>query len=157
MMDYLVIALLLIAGLSLIVLEIIVMPGLITGILGFLLIISSIVYAFIELGTTGGVFSVLIALSMYVALIIAIRKLGLWKKFVLTDETKWKAVNTIEVQNNLIGKEGIALTDLKPTGFIIVEGKKIDASSSGEFIPKNSKVKIISVDGIKITVKKIEE
>lgn len=155
-MDYFIIALLLVAGLSLIVLEIIIMPGLITGIFGFLLIVTSIVYAFIKLGTTVGVFSILISISFYVALLLAIRKLGLWRRFVLNEKTNWKAIKTFETQNGLIGKEGVALTDLKPSGFIFVEGKKIDASSYGEFIPKNSRVKIILIDGIKITVKKIE-
>lgn len=157
MMDFLITALLLIAGLILIILEVLILPGIITGIIGFLLILSSIIYAFIHFGYSGGLIVILLSILSFLALIFIMKKLKVWNRFVLSEETKWKLADQSEIKTELIDKEGISLTDLKPSGFILVENKKFDASSAGEFIPKNSKVKILSIEGRKIIVKKIEE
>ncbi|MDZ7816109.1 MAG: NfeD family protein [Planctomycetota bacterium] len=54
----------------------------------------------------------------------------------------------------LVGKEGIALTPMMPTGIIKVEGKKFDALSSGERIEKNSVVVVRRIEGNRIYVRK---
>lgn len=55
----------------------------------------------------------------------------------------------------LVGKQGIAFTDLRPSGAVIVDEQKIDAVSESEFIPKNSKIKIIKVEGSKVVVRTV--
>lgn len=54
----------------------------------------------------------------------------------------------------MIGREGIALTALRPSGTIELEGKKLDVVADGEFIVKGDKVVVSSVEGIRILVKK---
>jgi len=54
-----------------------------------------------------------------------------------------------------IGKEGTALTVLRPAGTAEFEGIRLDVVSEGDYIPKNSKVKIVQVAGRRIVVKKI--
>ncbi len=156
-MDYLITALLLIAGLILIILEVLILPGIITGMIGFLLIVSSIIYAFVHFGYSGGLIVILLSILSFLALIIIMKKLKVWNRFVLSEENRWKLADQNEIKAELINKEGISLTDLKPSGFILVDSKKFDANSEGEFIPKSSKVKILSIEGRKIIVKKIEE
>jgi len=56
---------------------------------------------------------------------------------------------------NLIGKEGRALTPLKPSGTVIVEGLRLDVITEGEFLQKDSTVTITRIEGNKIVVKKI--
>ena len=58
-------------------------------------------------------------------------------------------------KNNLIGSLGITINDLRPSGTAKFNNKKIDVVTSGEFLPKNTKVEIISVNGSRITVKEI--
>lgn len=55
----------------------------------------------------------------------------------------------------LVGKQGRAFTDLRPSGTVIVDEQKIDAVSESEFIPKNSKIKIIKVEGSKVVVRTV--
>ena len=55
-----------------------------------------------------------------------------------------------------MGREGVAVTKLRPSGMIEVDHEKIDAVTSGEFIEKDSRIKIIRVEGRKIIVKKID-
>ncbi|MCX8057694.1 MAG: hypothetical protein N3F03_08820 [Ignavibacteria bacterium] len=155
-MEFLIISLLIIAGLILIILEVLLMPGLITGIVGGLLLLSSVVYAFVEFGFSGGVIVLAISCALLIVVFFVMKKLKVWNRFVLSEENKFSIEENIQ-DNLTIGMTGIALTDLKPTGFVLVDDKKFDATSSGEFIPKNSKIEIVSIQGFKVTVKKVEE
>jgi len=59
-----------------------------------------------------------------------------------------------ESQDKLLNKEGITLTELRPTGFIEVEGKKYDALSNEGMIYKNTYIKVVRVEGSKIFVRR---
>jgi len=52
-----------------------------------------------------------------------------------------------------IGKEGIAITVLRPSGTAEFNGVKLDVVTDGGYIPKGSAVKIIQVAGRRIVVK----
>ncbi len=56
---------------------------------------------------------------------------------------------------NLVNAEGSAQTDLRPSGWITVNEKKIFVVSEGEFIDQNSRVKILSVEGNRVVVRKL--
>ena len=56
--------------------------------------------------------------------------------------------------DDLMGKEGVADTFFRPSGYIVIDGKKYDAVSEGEFIDKGSSLKVILVEGNRIVVKK---
>lgn len=53
-----------------------------------------------------------------------------------------------------IGKEGIVLTDLKPGGFIIVEGKQQPAISQEGYLSKGTKVKVVGGEESNLIVRK---
>ena len=83
-----------------------------------------------------------------------------------TDSHAFKKISLAETQNsdlgyvskkysdNLIGKNGKAFTVLRPSGKILINDEIYDATSSGEFIEKNTKVKVISNEGSNLKVKK---
>ncbi|MCH5279037.1 MAG: hypothetical protein J1E60_04525 [Christensenellaceae bacterium] len=54
----------------------------------------------------------------------------------------------------LVGKNGVALTALRPSGIAMIDGKRIDVLADGEFIAKGDKVTIVSVQGTHISVVK---
>lgn len=56
----------------------------------------------------------------------------------------------------LLGKEGITVTDLRPAGIALIEGKRIDVVSKGDFILKDNRVKVTAADGNRIVVRLIE-
>ena len=84
----------------------------------------------------------------------------------LTDSQAFKKISLDETQNSdlgyiskkysddLIGKKGKTFTVLRPSGKILINDEIYDATSSGEFIEKNTKVKIISNEGSNLKVKK---
>jgi len=53
-----------------------------------------------------------------------------------------------------IGKEGKALTALRPAGTAEFNGTRLDVISESEYIEKDSKVKIIDVEGRRVVVRK---
>ena len=83
-----------------------------------------------------------------------------------TDSHAFKKISLAETQNsdlgyvskkysdNLIGKNGKAFTVLRPSGKILINDEIYDATSSGEFIEKNTKVEIKSNEGSNLKVKK---
>lgn len=60
-----------------------------------------------------------------------------------------------ETKYDYLGKEGIAVTDLRPSGIISIDDKRLDSVSEGGFIEKGEKIKVIKVEGSKIIVKSI--
>ncbi|MFA5687542.1 MAG: NfeD family protein [Kiritimatiellales bacterium] len=61
----------------------------------------------------------------------------------------------VRERTDLIGKEGIALTNLIPSGRIRISGNDVNVISRGEFIAKDTAVKITAVHGSRIIVEKI--
>ena len=54
----------------------------------------------------------------------------------------------------LVGAEALTETDLHPSGWINVGNERVFALSEGNFIDKNVKVVILSVDGNRVVVRK---
>lgn len=157
-MEILITLILVIIGLVLITLEVLFLPGLIVGILGGLLILTAVVFSTFTLGFDAGILTVIFSLIIIVFLFLLFKKMKVWDRFVLKEEQKLSIKNDFSSKKNeVIGKRGIALTDLRPSGFVLIETKKIDVQSNGEFIPKNSIIEVTSIEGSKIIVKKVEE
>lgn len=56
----------------------------------------------------------------------------------------------------LIDKLGIASTDLRPVGKINIDGEIFDAQAESFYISKGEGIKVIDIEGGKITVRRIE-
>lgn len=59
-----------------------------------------------------------------------------------------------QFDTDAIGKEGIADTDLGPSGFIIVAGRRLQALAKSEYIEKGSPIHVISGQGAYLIVKR---
>ena len=82
---------------------------------------------------------------------------------------KYQIVNKLVLQRNideqsgytsdvklkeLLGKQGKALTDLRPSGTAIIENKRIDVVTNGEYLVKGTKIIVVDEEGSKIVVEK---
>ncbi len=154
--------------------EVIVMFG-----VGIALIISELFFTSGILGIIGGI-SVLIslilagydftqmALSIMIALIVAIvaavyfyknleKKDGLFSKLILQDQaTKDKGYHSSLSKESYLGKKGITLTPLRPSGSAEIEGERVDVITQGELIEPNVTIRVIEVEGVRVVVKKEE-
>ena len=57
---------------------------------------------------------------------------------------------------NLIGKEGRSLTNLRPSGYIVIEKEKFQAVSESSYIKEGEPIKVIGGEGARLIVKKKE-
>jgi membrane-bound serine protease (ClpP class) len=54
-----------------------------------------------------------------------------------------------------LGLEGVTLTPLRPSGIGLFEGKRLDILSEGDYLPADTPVKIIHVEGNRLVVRSI--
>lgn len=162
--------LLFVIGLVLLALEVFVIPGFgIAGIAGIVLIVASLFlsligsglpfvdmdrvsFAIIQLGATLLVTSVIIFF-----LIRLLPKSSIFNRLVLSEDEKAdKGFVSSASLHELIGKEGVALTTLRPAGMAEINDQKVDVVADGDYVQQGSKVKIIRVEGSKVVVREIK-
>ncbi|OZU89956.1 hypothetical protein CIL03_02100 [Virgibacillus indicus] len=87
------------------------------------------------------------------------KRRNMWTKITLKDQlTKEAGYNSMNMDyEQLLNQEAVTLNDLRPVGTISINNKDYSAVSNGQWIPKNSKVRIVQVDGTKILVEKVTE
>jgi membrane-bound serine protease (ClpP class) len=148
-------------GFFLLLAEIFIIPGFgVAGISGISAIIASIFLTFGNIAQA--TYSILIALGIstvgFFLLIKYVPSTGTWRKFILSTQQKKELGYTVEMKDlkRLTGKEGVAITNLRPSGKAEVNGKKINVISQGEYIALNTKIKIISVEGNKVVVEEVD-
>lgn len=145
---------LLVVGLMLIGAEVFV-PGGILGVIGGLALFSAIITGFIAFGpTTGGYLAILIILLMGVVI-------ALWVKFFPRSNigkkmTVFKDLATAKGTEpgliELLGKEGVATSDLRPAGFTIIDGRRVDVVTQGQMISKGKRIRVVEVEGNRVVV-----
>ena len=149
------IAILIILGIILLVLEILILPGLIAGIIGGLFLIAALSWTFSAYGTTAGIYTsvatvALTAISIYIGL-----KSKVWNRFSLKNNLKESKVNLIDTEIVKEGDEALAVSALRPMGTIMIGDMKVEAQSNGELIPENTKVIILRVLQNKVLVRAV--
>jgi membrane-bound ClpP family serine protease len=135
----------LIIGLLLIFLEL-YLPGAILGILGGIFVVISLVLFALQNNSPFLVVLFVIAAVVLVGLTI---KLALWRirtakaRYSIYSDDAQTGYFASTFDKSAIGKIGTVLTDLKPGGYIIVDGKQHQALSKSGYIVKGHEVKII--------------
>jgi len=85
-------------------------------------------------------------------------KTDFWKKLSSpTAQLKEDGYNSSIGLENLLGEEGTADTDLRPSGWVQVGEKRIFVVTEGSYIDKNETIKIMTVDGNRVVVRKINQ
>lgn len=147
-----------VTGLILLIIEAMV-PGFgLPGISGIILVLVGIILAMDSLKIA--FLSLSIAIIITAIVVIILIKMGykskLISKIVLdTSEKDEKGYLSASSPVEYLNKEGKSITELRPAGFIEIDGVKLDALSDGSFIPKDVPVKVIRVEGSKIFVRRL--
>ena len=81
-----------------------------------------------------------------------------WKWLVLHEEERRDAGYIATGQHDaLVGKEGVAFTPLRPSGTGLIDGRRVNVAADGEFIEKDSPIRVVEVEGNRIVVRKTGE
>jgi len=157
------VALLLGLGLTLLAVELLVLPGFgVAGVLGLVAVVASIFLSMVgRLPTTG---DVLIALNVLGGSVLIVAFAG-WQlirrlpqdrrgRSLLHREelTRELGYSSAVLREDLIGLEGITLTDLRPAGTIRIGAERIDVVSEGSWVPAGTPVRIVRAEGYRHVV-----
>lgn len=149
-----------VAGIILLGIEIAI-PGFgVPGIAGISCIVISILIGSASPVEAAGSFAVAIVLSIGVLYIVFKHapKNKLFAHIILKDEQKNDQgyISHKKEKEELLGLEGEAITLLRPAGTIQIGDKRVDAVSEGEYIERGSRVKVITVEGGRVVVRKTD-
>lgn len=159
-------------GLVLLLLEVLVIPGFgVAGISGIVLVISSLVlsqqdfivpdfdwqWAMLQrnvlmvLASTVGAF-----VAFGVAAYALKRSIGFTRLSLQTtaDASLGYTVQGAEVSTQYLGKGGIAVTTLRPSGTAEIDGELVTVEADGEFLDRGTAVEVIRIDGNRIVVRR---
>ncbi len=155
-MDWALIIGLIVAGLILLLLEILVIPGTgIVGLFGIGLIGYSIFRVFNDHGPVNGLITVTGTLTASVALVWIALRSKTWKKISLSDSIESR-VNQIDLEKIKIGDRGIAISRITPIGKARFGDEFYEVRSTGNFIDQQTHIEVIRIEGNKIFIKPIE-
>ena len=145
-------------GLALLIIEL-MLPGFgVSGIMGVLCLIAVIVIEFLTASATTAylVAAVLVAiLILMIVLFMRSMKGGMLFRspIVLKDKIEAEAVKPSSGSlEGLIGKTGTAVTPLRPSGIVMIDGTRYSVESQATFVERDASVTVVAVDGTKITV-----
>lgn len=105
-----------------------------------------------------GVFITVVVLALMgilMAVVLWLFSKGKFRSPIILEEEQKKSEGYLSSSdlNYLLGKTGVAKTDLRPTGVGEIEGVNFDVISEGNYISKDTEIKIIKVEGSKLIVK----
>ncbi|OIJ16728.1 hypothetical protein BKP37_05725 [Anaerobacillus alkalilacustris] len=153
------VALLYIFGISLIVFDgkfvsdgTLAFLGILLMIIGIALPTPNIIYGFLA------AMALLLGTGASILFIKVFPSRNLWTKLTLNDqltgELGYNSLN--QSYKNLVGKRGLTKTAFRPIGTIEVEGSFYSAISDSQWLAPNTAIIVVSVDGTRIVVKKID-
>lgn len=149
---------LIIIGFLLILIEIFLVPGVnIFGIAGFLFIVIGIIFAYTKLDLRVANFIMVISLILSVVLVRFIWKSKTWRRIILEDrQQKSEGFHSSSDEiAALIGKKGVAYTNLRPAGVAMIEDQKVDVVTEGDLIEQSRPIEVIAVEGNRVVVREV--
>lgn len=157
MIEWLTVIFLLLLGILCLFGEMFFLPGItIAGLFGVLFSGAGIYLSYSYFGNDIGNTIFFVTMLINAVAFFYSFKSGLWKKFALnkTINSRVNEEEPIYILNE--GDVGIAATSLRPMGMIEIKGNKFEVSSSSGMIDVGKQVKIVRIDGRKITVEEIK-
>lgn len=154
-------------GVLAVAVEVFLLPGFgIAGVLGALLIGAAVVLAMLGNFPTGGdVIQALAVLgaSVFITLAVAyawLRHLPNSRRFagLIHQDSAQSAEGYVSAlpRGDLIGKVGVAATDLRPAGVANVAGERIDVVTEGEYLAAGERVEVVRAEGYRHVVRAVK-
>ena len=134
------------------------LPGFVLGSIGIVLMLVAVALCFKQYGLNWAAATFLgeAALSLgvgYVAIKL-VPQTAAGKKMILSHEqTDMRAGATHAPE--LVGREGVAQTLLRPSGTALLDGKRLDVVAESDMIERGSAIKVVAIEGTRIVVRKI--
>ena len=145
------IILLYVAGMALVIAEII-LPGVVIGLIGMGCMGAAIWLGFRESATFGWT---LVIVALAFVPVVVVLYLKVINRFLVMSGTQKGTTGAKAQPKDLVGQEGVALTPLRPAGTARIGDRKVDVVSDGEVIDPDTRVRVIEVKGNRVVVRAV--
>jgi len=157
-MSWLFVILLIFVGFVLLLVELFLIPGInVVGVVGFGSVAWGIYYAYVKLGPWPAAGALIVSLSLSGVLIAVIVRTRSWRRLILEareDASEGFRSSSSDLEE-LVGKEGRALTPLRPAGTMEIGDRKVDVVTEGAFIERGTRIVVADVQGNRVIVRAI--
>ena len=146
-----IIVLLVVIGIMFLAIELFIIPGFsVPGLIGIAMIGYGIFKAMLAYGIQGMLTTFVLSILTSILLIkISLRSASAKKLSLDFDVGEAHAVDDY---SSLLGKAGSSLTALRPSGIAMIDSKRTDVVTNGEFIDPHIPLNVIQIDGTRIVV-----
>ena len=141
------------AGLALIFIEF-YLPGAIMGVAGVILIAAAVVMQLMNAESVWEILLFLAALILLTAGTIKLAVVTVRRRPSIYLDSDQEGYRAARYADDLKGKKGFCTTDLRPGGFVSIEGKKYAAISLSGFLDKKTAIIVSEVEGETLKVKR---
>lgn len=147
-------------GVIAIVLEIVAFPGFgIAGVIGIILFGWGILLVSVDV-TQATAALVLALIATFVILFVGLKVMSrykMWYKLTLQNKQQKEEGYVAPLPELALfsGREGTALTPLRPSGSAEVDGHRLDVVTEGEFISPGARIRVVKVEGTRVVVREI--
>jgi membrane-bound ClpP family serine protease len=140
------IIILIVVGLSLMVVEVVVLPGItIAGIAGCLLIGCGVFLTFKWFGNTAGMFALIGTGILFIIFMIYALRAKTWDRLSLHSEIDSR-VNVVDTNDIKTGDRGMTVSRLAPIGKILIHDKIMEGKSEFGLIDENREIEVLHVN-----------
>ena len=146
---------LILLGISLVVIEIVFVPGTtVVGVIGFGLSIIGVVLSFRYFGTTIGTTTATGTAVASAVILYFTFKSNVWGRFA-SSATMASRVNEEELRDLTEGAEGITVSALRPIGKAELNGKVYEVKSFGGYLETGTRIKVMRIQANQVIVEQI--
>lgn len=151
----LIVSLLILAGLALLVVEVIFIPGTtVVGVVGLILTIAGVGFSYWAFGSTIGFYTLISTLAGLGLLLYFSFRSGAWNKFANKNTISSK-FNEGFNESFSVGEEGISVSVLRPMGKAEFNSRVVEVSSLNGYIESGVRVRIKEVSQAGVIVEQI--
>ncbi|MFH1567550.1 MAG: NfeD family protein, partial [Gemmatimonadota bacterium] len=157
-------------GAALLFIEIVFIPGFgFVGLAGILCMVASLLltrlpafewWSIDQISSVVGQLALSLVLGLVGSLVLlrSLPKVGAFKRLILGSRTAAAEGYTsapTEHDVELVGQEGVAVSELRPVGVALFNGRRMDVIADGEYIEENTAVRIVAAQGQRVVVKPV--
>jgi membrane-bound serine protease (ClpP class) len=145
-------------GLLCVAVEVFVIPGFgFIGVAGGGVLLASVVYSWLTIGPVAGIVVLVLSAALTGGAIWAMMFTRMGRRFRLGGDLKDSRSAVSVGRDALVGREAVTATYMRPSGVIVVDDERLDATTSGEYIEQGARVRISAVEGPRIIVEPFED
>jgi len=158
-------------GLGLLLVEVIAIPGFgLVGLAGVGLMLGSLVITQLgdfQLWSVDEIAAVVVRLSasmigafvLSLMMLRSLPKMASFNRLVLETETRASegyVSSSRDGDDKMVGKEGVTVSELRPAGIALIEERRTDVVTDGEFVAAGQAVRVVEARGNRVVVRPVE-